>query len=324
MDIDWLLACDEPWTRYCTLSTSRTRRKPRQPREQARAEMLAHPQVQDLIVRAASWPGHAIKRHNDTTLPAYALTTLADFGLDADGPGMDAVVGRVLASQSDEGAFQSLIQIPKAFGGSGEDRRTWMLCDSSPLLYALAAMGLANHPAVQKGLDHLMSVATEVGWSCCAAADLGKFRGPGKRGDPCPIAVLWGLKALTAANLLDTDEARSAVESLLSHYEMRGQKKFFLFGIGTDFHKLKYPFIWYDILHVSDALTCVPNVLQDRRLADMIAALTQLAGVDNRYTASSMYMAWRGWSFADKKKPSPWITFLAYRIRRRMDQLIAS
>ncbi len=49
----------------------------------------------------------------------------------------------------------------------------------------------------------------------------------------------------------------------------------------------------------------------------MIAALTQLAGVDNRYTASSMYMAWRGWSFADKKKPSPWITFLAYRIRRQ-------
>ncbi len=35
---------------------------------------------------------------------------------------------------------------------------------------------------------------------------------------------------------------------------MRGQKKYFLFGIGTDFHKLKYPLIWYDILHVSDVL----------------------------------------------------------------------
>jgi hypothetical protein len=36
-----------------------------------------------------------------------------------------------------------------------------------------------------------------------------------------------------------------------------------------------------------------------------------------RFTATSMYHSWKGWSFADKKNPSPWLTFLAQRIDAR-------
>jgi hypothetical protein len=32
-----------------------------------------------------------------------------------------------------------------------------------------------------------------------------------------------------------------------------------------------------------------------------------------------MYRAWKGWSFADKKNPSPWLTFLVLRMIKRMD-----
>jgi hypothetical protein len=33
-----------------------------------------------------------------------------------------------------------------------------------------------------------------------------------------------------------------------------------------------------------------------------------------------MYRAWKGWSFADKKRPSPWLTFLVLRIQHRLEK----
>jgi len=41
------------------------------------------------------------------------------------------------------------------------------------------------------------------------------------------------------------------------------------------------------------------------------------ADAQGRYTAGSMYPAWKGWSFADKKLPSPWLTLMALRIAKR-------
>jgi hypothetical protein len=50
----------------------------------------------------------------------------------------------------------------------------------------------------------------------------------------------------------------------------------------------------------------------------MVSTITARADEDGRYTAASMYRAWKGWSFADKKTPSPWLTFLVLRIQRRI------
>ena len=104
---------------------------------------------------------------------------------------------------------------------------------------------------------------------------------------------------------------------LLSHWERRGEQKYYLFGIGTDFRKLKYPFMWYDILHVADVLSRLPFVRSDSRFQQMVVAITTQADEQGRYAASSMYRAWKGWSFADKKHPSPWLTLLALRIQHR-------
>jgi hypothetical protein len=49
-----------------------------------------------------------------------------------------------------------------------------------------------------------------------------------------------------------------------------------------------------------------------------VTTITDQADDHGRYTANSMYRAWKGWSFADKKNPSPWLTFLVYRIQHRM------
>ena len=79
--VPWLMASDEPWARYRTLVDLLDRQEDDPEVQDARSAMLAHPQVQALLDTAASWPGYALKRHNDAKHPLYALSTLADFGL---------------------------------------------------------------------------------------------------------------------------------------------------------------------------------------------------------------------------------------------------
>jgi hypothetical protein len=245
---------------------------------------------------------------------------LADFGLHKDDPGMSAGIDAIFAHQSDQGAFQTLEHIPKAFGGPGEDIWTWILCDAPTLLYALLAFGLGDDPRVKKAVDHLVDLVEDNGWRCVAAPELGRFKGPGRRGDPCPIANVYALKALSQVEeLIDSSATRIGTEMLLRHWDRHWDRKLFLFGAGTHFCKIKYPTIWYDILHVVDVLSRFPFVHEDHRFLEMVGTLTEQADKDGRYTATSMYRAWKSWSFADKKQPSPWLTFMVLRIRARIE-----
>jgi hypothetical protein len=317
----WLLESNEPWTRYRTLLDLLDRSEDDPEVQAACAEMLAHPQVQALIAEAATWPDYALKRHNDAGHPIYKFSTLADFGLRADDPGMSAGIEAVMTHQSPEGAFQSVMNIPERFGGTGEDTWSWMLCDAPTLLYALLAFGLGNAPCVQRAVEHLVGLVDDNGWRCVVAPELGKFRGPGRKADSCPIVNVYALKALAQVpELLDSPATRAGVEMLLWHWEHQTERKIYMFGIGTDFRKLKYPFVWYDILHVVDVLGRFPFVHADPRFQEMVETITAQADGNGRYTAGSMYRAWKGWSFADKKNPSPWLTFLVLRVQRWVGQ----
>jgi hypothetical protein len=337
--MQWLLKSDEPWTRYRTLVDLLDRPEGDPEVRAARAEMLAHPQVQALIAEAATWPGYALKRHNDASHPIYKFSTLADFGVRADDLGMAAGIEAVMARQSAEGAFQTKLRLYKRFGGVDGERWTWMACDAPTLLYALLAFGLGDDERVQKALDHLVGLVDENGWRCKAALEFGEtFNGPGRKADPCPIVNVYSLKALSQVpELLDSPAARTGAEMLLWHWEHQTERKIYLFGIGTDYRKLKYPFVWYDILHVVDVLSRFPFVHADARFREMVETITAQADEacpelvlsevegqsrrDGRYTASSMYRAWKGWSFADKKNPSPWLTLLVSRVQKRIGQM---
>jgi len=318
--IQWLLESGEPWTRYRTLVDLLDRPEGAPNVQTARAEMVAHLQVQKLIAEAATWPGYALKRHNDAKHPLYKWSTLADFGVRASDPGLDAAIRAVMAHQSPEGAFQSLENIPKTFGGTGEDAWTWVLCDAPTLLYALLALGLGDDERVRRAVTHLTGLVDENGWRCVGAPELGRFRGPGRKADPCPIANVYALKALSQIpGLLDSHATRIGADMLLWHWEHQTERKVYMFGIGTDFRKLKYPFVWYDILHVVDVLSRFPFVRADPRFREMVKTITDQVDREGRYTAGSMYGVWKGWSFADKKNPSPWLTFLVLRVQRRME-----
>jgi len=70
--------------------------------------------------------------------------------------------------------------------------------DASTILHALLSFGLAKNPRVGEALRHLLALVRENGWPCAVSPSLGKFRGPGRCGDPCPYATLLMLKVLSA------------------------------------------------------------------------------------------------------------------------------
>jgi hypothetical protein len=317
--ISWLLESDEPWTRYRTLVDLLDQPEYGAEVQSARVEMLAHSEVQALITETTTWGERPLSRHNDASHPIYKFSTLADFGLRADDPGISDSIEAVMAHQSPQGAFQSVLNIHERYGGSGKDTWTWLLCDAPTLLYSLLAFGLGNDPSVQRAVEHLVSLVGENGWRCAGGPEVGKFRGPGRRDDPCPIVNVYALKVLAEVpDLSDSPATRIGTEMLFDHWACQGERRMYLFGIGTDYRKLKYPFVWYDVLHVVEVLSHYPFVHGDSRFREMVGAITSQADDEGRYTATSMYRAWKGWSFADKKNPSPWLTFLVLRVLKRI------
>ncbi len=316
--VDWLLA-GEPWVEYRARVDLL-----RQPEDEsqvvtARQAMLAHPQIQALLTELAAWPGPPLKRHNDASHLLHKLAFVADLGLRVGDPGVDDIVARVLAHQSAQGPFQVVVNIPTHFGGRGKDEANWALCDAPLLLYALVKLGLGDDARVQAAVAYLASLVRDSGWPCAAAPEMGKFHGPGRVSDPCPYANLLMLKLLAELPAWrDSAAAHTGAEAALALWAQRKTWRPYLFGMGTDFAKLKAPLIWYDILHVLDVLTRFPWLRDDARLQEMAALVVAKADVDSRFTPESIWMAWKGWDFGQKRAPSRWLTLLVVRMLERI------
>ncbi len=316
----WLLQ-GPPWVQYRTRVDLLGESESAQEVQAARAEMLAHAQVQALLTELADWPGPPLKRHNDASHPLHKLTFVADLGLRAGDPGVDAILARVLERQAPEGPFQVLVNIDPRYGGAGVDQAAWSLCDAPSVLYSLARTGLGQDPRVQAAAAHLASLLRENGWPCAASPALGKFRGPGRKSDPCPYATLIALKALAQMpEWRDSAACRTGAEALLGLWQQRKERKPYLFGMGTDFARLKAPLIWYDVLHVLEVLTRFPWLRQDPRLQELAGLVRGKADTQGRYTPESVWKAWSEWDFGQKKVPSPWLTLLVLRALGREEE----
>jgi hypothetical protein len=164
-----------------------------------------------------------------------------------------------------------------------------------------------------------LSLKRENGWPCAVSKEQGKFRGPGRKDDPCPYVNLIMLQLLALfPEYKDSPAAKTSVECLLHCWETSTDRHPYMFFMGTDFRKLKAPFIWYDILHVADVLSQFTFTLKDPRFQEMLSIINAKADKDGLFTAESVWKAWEDWDFGQKKKPSPWVTFLVYRINKRV------
>lgn len=316
--IDWLLE-GEPWVEYRTRLDLLGQMESDPQVKSARQAMLVNAQVQNLVGELAGWPGTVFSSHKSAGQPFHKLTFIADLGLKAGDPGMDKIIARILEHQSSEGPFQLPTNIPVHFGGTGQDQWAWALCDAPLIVYALAKFGLMDDPRVKAATSHLVGLVYENGWPCAVSKELGKFRGPGRKDDPCPFANLAMLKALSIMEeWCDSPECHTGAETLLNLWSESSQEHPYMFYMGTDFRKLKVPLVWYDLIHVLDVLSRFPWLQGDVRLVNMLEVLKNKANQQGRFTLESIWTAWKDWEFGQKKQPSRWLTLIAWRILARV------
>ncbi len=317
--IEWLLA-GEAWIQYRTRIDllGQSEREPAV--KTARKSMLADARIRQLLTDLSGWPGTVIASHKSAGQPFHKLTFAADLGMRADDPQMDKIIAKVIKHQSTEGPFQLPVNIPSHYGGTGTDQWAWALCDAPLVVYALAKLGLKSEARVRTAVEYLVKLERENGWPCVVSKELGKFRGPGRKDDPCPYATLVMLKALAEFDEWRESEAcHTGAETLLNLWAESKDQHPYMFFMGTDFRKAKVPLVWYDIVHVLEVLSRFNWLRKDKRVRNMLAELRSKADADGRFTLESLWTAWKDWEFGQKKEPSRWLTLSAWRIINRLE-----
>ena len=317
--INWLLNSD-PWIEYRTRIDLLDQTLDSQEVIDAYERMANHPQVNSIIAELTNWPGQVLSSHKSASQAFHKLSFIADLGFQHTDQRIKKIIDKIFEHKSDEGVFQLPMNIPAHFGGTGKDHFAWALCDAPIIVYSLAKLGLQDDHYVLKAKNYLKGLGRENGYPCVVSKELGKFRGPGRKDDPCPYATMIMLKLM---NLYDydrnSDYADKSVDSMLTLWEQSKTRHPFMFYMGTDFRKLKAPLIWYDIIHFADTLSNFDRAIRDFRFKEVVNLIESKADKDYRYVPESEWKAWREWDFGQKRQPSAWLTFLVYRIIQRVE-----
>lgn len=316
-----LAGSPEPWTSYAALTYIFGMHESDKEVITAKVRLLSHPLVLGLVDELSVWPGEVLASHKSAKQSFHKLSFLADIGIKADDLGMPAVIKRMKEHVSEEGFIQLPTCIPEHYGGTGKQEWAWAACDAPIILYAMAKMGLKDDPQVRKGVSSLLKLSRAGGWGCNVSKELGSFRGPGRKSDPCPYVNLIMLKLLSLYDDMNTGaEARTAVDCLLGLWENSLVSHPYIFYMGNDFRKLKAPFIWYDILHVVEALSYYKSAVTDARFKDMLSFVNSKSGPNGLFTPESVWIAWKGWDFGQTKSPSSWMSLIVARINKRVEE----
>lgn len=276
-----------------------------------KSRMYADSGVCGIVDELQGWPGPALSSHKSARQFFHKLAFLADIGVGTDHPGIPGVAGKVLEHRDGNGVPLLPLTISEAHGGSGGKDWAWALCDAPTTLYALVTMGCRD-----AGIDEAVAAlaglrqSDEQGgaWGCVVSEKLGSWRGPGKKSDPCPYATLVMLKLLVAhdperwAKPIAAGSAR-----LLGLWKNSRTEHPYMFYMGTDFRKLKLPFIWYDIVHVLEVLSRVPAARADPAFKEMLELVRNGRDSGGGLVPGSVYQEWKSWDFGQKKVPSEWL-----------------
>ncbi len=306
----YLNTCEAPWIKFNLLKL-----EDKEGREEFNC-LSGDKRVQVLIDECIHWPNPPLERHNDAKHPIHKIELLADFGLDKRDPWIKEICDRILENRSDDGYFNSKVEIPERWGGKGTWDLMWMHCDAPILLYALQKFGIDNE-TTDEASHMLVGNSENNGWRCLSSNP--KIKGPGKRGDYCPYGNLVALKALSLSKYRKREAVQDGIDSHILHWKNRSGKKIRMFGIGTTFKMLKYPNIWFDILHVVDVLSRYSYARNCDEFWEMWNIIKEKQQPMGGFIPESTWRAWSEWSFGQKKKPSPWMTMRITQIASRLE-----
>ena len=281
---------------------------------------LQDEKIQQALQDVAAYHDTLVTSHRNPMLPIQRLMFLLNLGFDMDVPEIKMAINEILAHRDENGVYQSMMNVPKHFGGTGEDTFSWCLCDAPSLLLALFKAGVVYEERIKPGVDFLVSLCRENGFPCAVSPELGKFRGPGRKDDCCPYATLIMADLLSyIPEYKDSETARTCIQSLLNLWETSLSQHPYMFYMGTDFRKLKAPSCWYDIVSVAGVLSKYPFVYADSRFLEMVDLIKRKHDENGFFTPESIYTKLTGWDFSQKKTASPYLTYLCIRILDRLN-----
>lgn len=314
-----LLSISEPWLQYAIKSTVLGQKT--EDLVALKEEALCDPKIQQSLKVVSDFHSIPVTNHKNPDLPIHKLLFLLDLGFTSEVPEIGSAISQILSHKDSQGIYQSLTNIPKHFGGTGEDGFGWCLCDAPLLLLALVKSGVDYEQYIRQGVDHLVSLEKAQGFSCVASEEFGKFRGPGRKDDNCPYATLVMLRLLSQIEeYRNSDVATRTIDSLLALWEHSRERHPYLFYMGTDFRKLKAPALWYDIVGVADCLSMFEHARADARLGEMVSIIKSKQDETGFFTPESVYQKCKGWDFGQKKAISPYLSFLCSRILDRCEK----
>ncbi len=316
MEYKKLLNCSDDWLKYAICLNLCD--EPRDTLFEIRKAALADNRIQKFLADVSAFHGMLVTNHKNPDLPIHKLLFLLDLGFDTEVPEIKAAVGEILKHRDENGIFQSMTNVPKHFGGTGEAVFSWCLCDAPLLLLALLKAGMDYREYIKPGVDYLVSRCRDNGFPCAVSPELGKFRGPGKKGDCCPYATMIMADLLSyIPEYRDSPVAHCCVNVLLSLWKNSLDQHPYVFYMGKDFRKLKAPSCWYDIVSMAGVLSKYEFAHQDSRFTEMISLIRNKQDKDGFFTPESVYMKLKTWDFGQKKIPSPYLTYLCSRIFER-------
>lgn len=232
-----------------------------------------------------------------------SVSMLSDLGI---GPGNPVVVGAtacILNCWHEDGRFRT---VP---GGATYP------CHTIAAARALCRLGLARDKRLQRTFEHLLeTVHTDGGWRC------NKFmfgRGPEtEHSNPGP--TLGALDAFRFSDYLNKNRLLDeAVEFLLVHWETRRPLGPCHFGIGTQFMRVEYPLLRYNLFNYVFVLSFYTRAKRDRRFRQALKTL-QAHLVDGKIVVENTHRGLADLSFCKKGLSSEAATIQYHQIQRNM------
>lgn len=275
--------------------------------EDLKKRMLQCDEVLKTIDVVKQWPEPPLVRHNDVNHPIHKAHLLLEMGIGGEENIIKELAEKILEAQNDDGIFLSLLHVPESYGGAKEPRMDWLMCDFPLLIHFLIQAGYKEDKRVQAGIRALISKADDNGWRC--GGSVSKFRGPGRKTDYCPIGSLWSLQVFSMLpEYHDEIFVKNAIDSICEHWKHTKERKIYMFAMGTDFKKLKYPNHWFDIIHVIKVFSYFKYAKAQEAYMEMVDVLLDKQNKDGSFTPESIYTGYKGWDFGQKKVPSPTLT----------------
>ncbi len=243
------------------------------------------------------------KVHYTETGKAYwDLFFLADIGLTINDLGLEREAAEVFRFQTRDGTFV----IPP-------NVRDNYFCMSAILISSLARMSYRDDPRLNKYIQVILnSQGRDGGWHCYNddfdMLDI----------ESCPMDNLNILMLLGQYdNYREYPILNRTIDSLLEHWQRRDNRHGF--GVGRRFMSLQYPAVKYGILRVLDVLSLFPYAVGRQGFQSMLDFVRQKAS-GGKYYAEITDDSYAEFDFGQKKEPSRWLTFLIYRIEKRVSQ----